>query len=72
MVKNNIQKTQFESEMKNFISLIKKHEQISDKEIEDSWDKPTPLFPSQKEKSKSHFPVSACRMLGCSLHSHHL
>ncbi len=27
MVKNNIQKTQFESEMKNFISLIKKHEQ---------------------------------------------
>ncbi len=30
MVKNNIRKTQFESEMKDFISLIKKHEQLKE------------------------------------------
>ena len=68
MVKNNIQKTQFESEMKNFISLIKKHEQISDKEIEDSWDnirQNLPLsFPPKKRRVKAIFRYL---LAGCSV-----
>ena len=67
MVKNNIQKTQFESEIKNFISLIKKHEQISDKEIEDSWDnirQNLPLsFPPKKRRVKAIFRYL---LAGCS------
>lgn len=68
MVKNNIQKTQFESEMKNFISLIKKHEQISDKEIEDSWEnirQSLPLsFPKRKRRVKA---ISRYLLAGCSV-----
>ena len=68
MVKNNIRKTQFESEMKDFISLIKKHEQISDKEIKDSWDnirQTLPLsFSPKKRKVKAIFRYL---LAGCSV-----
>lgn len=37
MAKNNIQKTDFDNEMKQFISLVKKHEQVTEKDIQDSW-----------------------------------
>ena len=37
MAKNKIQKTDFDNEMKQFISLVKKHEQVTDMEVQDSW-----------------------------------
>lgn len=37
MAKNKIPKTEFDNEMKQFISLVKKHEQVPDMEIEEAW-----------------------------------
>ena len=37
MPKNKVQKTDFDNEMKQFISLVKKHEQVSEIELQESW-----------------------------------
>ncbi len=37
MAKDKIQKTDFDNKMKQFISLVKKHERVTDTEIEDTW-----------------------------------
>lgn len=69
MVKNNIQKMQFESEMKEFISLIKKYEQVSHKEIEDSWNsllQNLPLSPLKAPKRKGK-TVFRYLLAGCSI-----
>lgn len=38
MAENNIKKTDFDNEMKQFISLVKKHERVTEKDIQDSWE----------------------------------
>ncbi len=37
MAKDKLQKTNFDNRMKRFISLVRKHEEITDEEIWDSW-----------------------------------
>lgn len=66
MVKNNVRKIQFESEMKDFISLIKKHELISDKEIENSLDsiRQSMRLSPQKRRVKAIFRYL---LAGCSV-----
>lgn len=52
MAKNKIQKTDFDNEMKQFISLIRKHEQVTDMEIEDTWANVKELSSAGKSKKK--------------------
>lgn len=53
MAKNKIQKTNFDNEMKQFISLVKKHEQITDMEVQDSWANVKELSSSGKSGKKT-------------------
>lgn len=56
MAKNKIHKRDFDNEMKQFISLVKKHEQVSDKEIQDSWTNVEELYAAgsaRKSKKKA-------------------
>lgn len=55
MAKNKIPKTEFDNEMKQFISLVKKHEQVPDMEIEEAWANVKELSSAgsiQKDKKK--------------------
>jgi len=68
MTRNNIQKTRFNIEMKNFISIIKKREQISDKEIEDSWNNILKRMPpSSKTPKKKGKTIFRHLLAGCSV-----
>lgn len=56
MAKNKIQKTEFDNEMKQFISLVKKHELVTDTEIQDSWanmNKSSSVESTGKDKKKT-------------------
>jgi len=71
MVKNNkIQKTGFDIEMKQFISLVKKHEQVTDSEILNSWAKVNDLYTAksgEKSQKKTHRFVLVSLSLAASI-----
>ena len=65
MTKSKIQKTDFDNEMKQFISQVKKHEQISEMEIQESWTYVKEMS-SAKSAEKNKKKMYRCVLAGLS------
>ena len=69
MAKDKIQKTDFDNKMKQFISLVKKHERVTDTEIVDTGEEIV-IRRICEQKQKTTFRTSSCRIICRCIHSH--
>lgn len=53
MAKNKLHNTDFDDEMKQFISLVKKHERVTETEIQDSWANVKKLSSAERRRKRT-------------------